>query len=141
MSGGWANPQAEENVRGLLDHIEANYNIDLRKTLLTGYSMGATGTWYLAPRHAERFEAAVPMAGRPPADSAKLNWQTPMYIINSRADELIPFRRVQSTVEQLQTRNAPLELVVVDEITHFQVPRYQPHLRAAIPWIRRVWSK
>jgi len=140
-SGGWANPQAEEHVLGLLNHIEANYNIDLSKTLLTGYSMGAMGTWYLAPRHSDRFKAALPVAGRPQADSVSFDWQTPMYVINSSADELIPFKGVQSTIEQLQKRDAPIEFVIVDEITHFQVSRYQPHLRAAIPWIRRMWSK
>ena len=136
----WANPVAEQHVLGLMDHIEAHYNIDSDKTLLTGYSMGAMGTWYLAPRHPERFKAALPMSGRPQSDSTTLDWQTPMYIIHSTADELIPLELTETAVKQLQAKGASIDLVVVDEITHFEWSRFQPHLRAAIPWIHEAWD-
>ena len=54
-AGNWTNPASEQHVLELMDFIEAHYNIDTNKTLLTGYSMGAGGTWYLTPRHSDRF--------------------------------------------------------------------------------------
>jgi predicted peptidase len=140
-ANGWANPTAERHVVELLEYIEANYNVDKARTLLTGYSMGGMGTWYLAPRRPDLFEAAIPMAGRPEAGSTGIDWQTPTYVINSRADELIPFERARSAVESLQARGAPIELVAIDGVTHFQIPRYRRYLRAAIPWIEDVWSR
>ena len=122
----WSNPVAAQHVLELMDYIEAHYNIDVNKTLLTGYSMGAMGTWYLAPRHPERFKAALVMAGRPQPDSTTLDWKTPMYLIHSTADEIVPLDPTQTAVEQLQARGASIDLVVVDEITHYEWPRFQP---------------
>jgi predicted peptidase len=139
-AGNWANPTSEQHVLDLLDYIGSNYNIDANKTLLTGYSMGASGTWYLAPRHPERFKAALAMAGRPQADSTTFDWNTPMYLISSRADEVVPLELTQTAVERLQSQGASVDLVVVEEITHYQIPRYGPYLGAAIPWIQRVWA-
>ena len=139
-AGNWANPEAEQHVLELMDYVEAHYNIDPNKTLLTGYSMGGGGTWYLAPRHPERFKAALPMAGRPQPDSTSIDWNTPTYLIHSTADEIVPLESTRTAVEQLRARGAAMELVVVDGITHYQIPRFQPHLKAAIPWILETWN-
>jgi len=139
-AGNWANPEAEQHVLELMDYIEAHYNIDPNKTLLTGYSMGGGGTWYLAPRHPERFQAALPMAGRPQPDSTSIDWKTPTYLIHSTADEIVPLESTRTAVEQLRARGAAMELVVVDGISHYQIPRFQPHLKAAIPWILETWN-
>ena len=140
-AGSWANPTSDQHVLELLDYIEAHYNIDTNRTLLTGYSMGASGTWYLAPRHPERFKAALAMAGRPQADSTTFDWKTPLYLISSKADEVVPLEVTQHAVEQLKNKGAPIDLVLLDEITHYEIPQYGPYLRAAIPWIQRVWAE
>jgi predicted peptidase len=140
-AGRWTNPTAEQHVLQLLDYIEANYNVDTDKTLLTGYSMGGGGTWYLTPRHPERFKAALVMAGRPQADSLEFDWTTPMYVIHSTADDVVPLDSTASIVEQLRASGAPIELVVIDGITHYSVPAYRPYVTAAIPWIEQAWSR
>ncbi len=137
----WSNPIAERHVIELLAYIEANYNVDPKRTLLIGYSMGAGGTWYLAPRHPELFETAIAMAGRPQADSTQLDWRTPMYAINSTADELIPIEPARAAVESLRERGAPITMKTIDGVTHYEVPRYRPHLKAAIPWIENIWNQ
>lgn len=138
---GWANETAEAQVLEFVDYIEAHYNVDPRRTLLTGYSMGAAGTWYLAPRHPDRFAAAIPMAGRPPPGSAQLDWQTPTYVINSRADELIEIEPAAATVEALKAKGAPISMTIIDGVTHYQIPSYRPHLQAAMVWLEEVWSR
>jgi predicted peptidase len=137
---GWVNSEAERHVLELLDHVTAHLNIDTERMLITGYSMGGMGTWYLAPRHAERFAAAIPMAGRPGSDIASMDWRIPTYVIHSAADELIPLEPTASAVEVLRAQGAPIELVVAEGITHFEMARFQPHLAAAVPWIRQVWA-
>ncbi len=140
-AGNWANPTSEQHVLELIDYIGANYNIDASKTLLTGYSMGGGGTWYMAPRHPERFKAAIVMAGRPQADSTSLNWETPLYVIHSTADQVVPFESTEATVDQLRLDGAPVVLVVVDGISHYEIPRYRPYLEAAVPWIEEAWAR
>jgi predicted peptidase len=141
VHGGWANPAAERQVVALVAFLEDRYNIDPQRTLLTGYSMGGMGTWYLAPRHPELFSLALPMAGRPQDAARAFDWTVPMYIIHSRDDGLIPLEPTAAMVEQLARRGASVELHVVEGITHYEVPRFVPYLAAAKPWIKSMWSR
>ncbi len=68
VGGDWTTPANEESVLLLLDDLAASYNIDEERILLTGYSMGGGGTWYLAARHPDKFSAAIPMTAGPPVD-------------------------------------------------------------------------
>lgn len=140
-AGQWTNSTAEQQVLELLDYIEANYNIDADRTLVTGYSMGGGGTWYFAPRYPERFKAAIVMAGRPQADSTSFEWDTPLYVIHSTADQVVPFASTEATVEQLRGQGVAVELVVVDGVSHYEIPRYRPYLEAALPWIEEAWKE
>ncbi|MGI9258275.1 MAG: alpha/beta hydrolase-fold protein [Gammaproteobacteria bacterium] len=140
-AGNWANPTSEQHVLALLDQIEAHYNIDGNRTLLTGYSMGGSGTWYLAPRHPDRFSAALVMAGRPQADATTLDWTTPLYVIHSAADEVAPLEPTQATVDQLLDQDVSVHLVIADDITHYEISRYRSYLVDSIPWIRQAWAE
>jgi len=140
-AGNWANPTAEQHVLELLDYIAAHYNIDTHKTLIAGYSMGGAGAWYLAPRHPERFKAALILAGRPQSDSADFDWQTPVYAIHSTNDDVVPIDSAEATIALLRARGAPIEFVVVDGLTHYAVPSYRPYVAAAIPWIEQAWAE
>ncbi len=139
-AGSWSNAQSEANVIALLDTIQNHYNIDTTRTLVTGFSMGGRGTWYMAARHQNRFAAAIPIAARPESDSGEIEWRIPLYIIHSRQDEVVPLEPVETVVGQLKARGVSVELVVVEGITHFETSRFIGPLRAAIPWIQNVWK-
>ena len=72
-AGDWSNPEAEQHVLQLLTHVMRVYNIDEQKTLVTGYSMGGRGTWYLASRNQDYFRAALPIAGLPESNSGSID--------------------------------------------------------------------
>jgi len=114
--------------------------VDPNRTLITGYSMGGMGTWHLAARYQERFSAAIIMAGLPPADSTNIHWDLPLYIIQSRHDQLMPLRPTEDAVEQLKSSGVSVELVVLDGITHFETLRYVEPLMDAVPWIKEAWE-
>jgi predicted peptidase len=137
----WANPQSEGAVVALLDHLTAAYRIDPARVILTGYSLGGMGTWYIAARHQARFSAAIPVAGQPQPDTADFTWTTPLYVLHSRHDGFIPLAPTEEVVGRLKEAGARVELVVVEDITHFEVPDFVPHLRAAVPWIKKTaWA-
>ncbi len=46
-----------------LDDVKKHYNIDDRRILLRGFSMGGAAVWHLAAHHAGEFAAASPGAG------------------------------------------------------------------------------
>ena len=137
IAGRWTNETNEAAVMQIIDSVVASYNIDTAKTLLTGYSMGAKGTWYLAGRNQHRFSAAIPIAGRP-AD--KTDWQIPLYIIHSRQDEVVPLAPTQEYVERLKSNGYDVRLIVIEGVTHFEIPGFAGPLREAVPWIRDVWK-
>ena len=60
---------SETDVLEMLDRVQALFPIESRAIFLTGHSMGGMGTWYIGFRHADRFAALAPVAGRL-ADSA-----------------------------------------------------------------------
>jgi predicted peptidase len=140
VAGDWANPRSEANLLALLDAIQVTYNVDPQRTLITGYSMGGMGTWYLAARHPERFRAAIPVAGRPQEDTIDFEWRIPLYAIHSRDDEVVPLAPTEATATELRRKGVDVTLVVVDGITHFDVGRFVSHLKEAVPWIQNAWK-
>jgi len=139
--GDWTNPQSESDINALLEHLRDNYNIAANKTVLTGYSKGGMGTWYLAARNQTRFAAAIPMAGYPQPDSADVGWEIPLYAIHGRQDEIVPFEQTAQVVDQLREKGVAIEFVLLDGVTHYETDRFVQPLRAAVPWIRKVWAK
>ncbi len=136
----WVNPQSERETRELLDFVKQHYSIDSRKILLTGYSLGGIGTWYMAARNQDLYAAALVMSAIPLPDTSGIDWRIPLYVIHSRQDEIFPLEPVEETVEALRAKGVAIEFVIVDGITHFETERFVPSLRAAVPWIRSIWT-
>lgn len=136
----WCDPQSEADVLDLLDFVLAHYAVNAEKILVTGYSMGGNGTWYLAARHPDRFSAAVVMSGWPPEGVARINWKVPLYVIHSQDDEFIPLEPTRFTVNSLLERGAEVEFRILEGITHFDMYRYIEPLKSVIPWIDSLWQ-
>ena len=137
----WANPHSESDINALLEHLRDNYNIAANKTVLIGYSKGGMGTWYMAARNQTEFAAAIPMAGHPQPDSANVRWEMPLYIIHGHRDTVVPFGQTAMVVKQLRKKGIAVEFVLLDNVTHYETEQFVQPLRAAVPWIRKVWAK
>jgi len=136
----WTHPQSEAGILALLDYVQESYHVDPRKTLITGYSMGGKGTWYLAARNQEQFAAALIMAGWPPSDAVTVQWKIPLYIIHGRQDKVMPLEPTETVARQLKVKGVSVELIVLDNVTHYETNRFVAPLRAAVPWIERAWT-
>lgn len=136
----WTQPESEALVLRLLEYLQDSYPVDPHTTLIVGYSMGGNGAWHLAARHQARFAAAVIMAGWPTSTMLDVQWQTPLYVLHSRADELVPLEVTEPVVQALQDQGAPVEFIVLEDAGHYETGRFVAPLRAAIPWIRRAWA-
>ncbi len=139
VRGDWSSPENEKAVNALLDMVVARYAIDKKKVAVTGYSMGGAGTWHLAEKFPERFSAAIPVAGRPPASAS--GWRLPVLAIHSRDDQVVPFDPTEARIAELQKAGVNAKLVPLTGITHYQTNRFTGPLRRAVPWLREVWKQ
>jgi predicted peptidase len=138
VRGNWSSPENEKAVNALLDMLLANYAIDQKKVVVTGYSMGGAGAWHLADKFPERFSAAIPVAGRPPESAA--GWRIPVFAVHSRADENAPFEPTEARIAELQKAGVNARLVPLNGISHYEIHRFRDALRRAIPWLWGVWK-
>jgi predicted peptidase len=138
VRGDWSSPENEKAVNALLDAVVANYAIDKKKVAVTGYSMGGQGSWHFAEKFPQRFSAAIPIAGRPPASAA--GWRLPVLAIHSRDDQVAPFEPTEARIAQLEKAGVNARLIALEGITHYQTDRFSDALRQAVPWLREVWK-
>ena len=138
VGGNWTSPENEEAVIALLDMVSANYAIDKTKVVVTGFSMGGAGSWHFAQKFPERFSAAIPVAGRPPASAA--GWRLPVLAIHSRDDQIAPIAPTEARMAELQKAGVNAKMITLTGITHYETSRFQGALRQAVPWLREVWS-
>lgn len=136
---GWNDPDAERAVMALLDQIGRQYSIDRRRVLVTGFSMGGRGTWFMASRHRDLFTAAIPIAasvGDLPVDSLAT---MPTYVIHSRRDQVVPFAPAEQNARALEQQGRRIRFEALTEPTHFDMGAYLPALRRAVDWVSVRW--
>src|SRR5262245_17185173 len=137
-AGDWSTPENDHAVNQLLDAVIAAYSIDTKKIAVTGFSMGGRGTWYFAAKYPERFSAAIPVAGVPPASAA--GWRLPVLAIHSRNDEVAPIGPTEQRIKDLAQFGVHAQLITLSGITHFQTYRFVDGLKRAVPWLKEVWK-
>jgi predicted peptidase len=136
----WSDPLAEQAVVQLLDHLAATYAIDRRRVLVTGFSLGGRGTWFMASRHGDLFTAAIPIAASTrdlPADTLGL---VPTYVIHSRADEVVPFAPAEQVARELERLGRPVRFEAFDDFPHYEMFRYVDALRRGVEWVEDQWE-
>lgn len=137
---GWTDPQSEGAVMELLKHIQKEFPIDSGKLVITGFSMGATGTWDYVFKHPRLFSAAVVIAGMPPRGIVLNDPGTPILVIHSRDDELFPLESVRKFIRACKSQGISVELTVVAGLSHYHFDRFTPALREAVPWLEKYWA-
>jgi len=138
---GWDNPESESAVLQLLDDIKEHYHIDEKRVVVTGFSMGGIGTWYLAARHPEVFSAAIPIAGATDAETAAKIGDIPLYVIHSRVDRVLPIGPTEEVVATLKARGKKVEFVALKSVDHYNTSGFTYALKGAIPWLKKIWEK
>lgn len=140
-AGRWENAAGEKAVLALIEHIKTKYKIDEKKIVLTGFSLGGIGTWYLASRHPELFCAAIPVSGMPPQGTVIENLKNvPLYVIHSDADEIFPVAKLRKLIEQVKAKGVEIELDVLNGISHYHTDRFVPALRKTVEWLKKKWG-
>lgn len=138
---GWDNPPAESAVLQLVKYIQENYKIDHKKILVTGFSMGGIGTWYMAARNPKLFSAAIPISAMAEPEIIETIRDIPVYAIHSTGDQIFPVKKVEEMVQKLKAKGLPIQLKILDGVSHYRTDSFAAPLHDAIPWIKQVWNK
>lgn len=137
----WTSATAEQAVLALLRSIMASYAIDRARVLVTGFSLGGRGTWFLATRHADLFTGAIPIAGSPDDDALEGLGAMPIHIIHSVDDEVVPIGPDQAAASELRRRGHPVAFTELEDVDHYTVGRYIGALTVAGAWMAEQWER
>jgi predicted peptidase len=139
-AGSWEDPRAEQVVLALVADAMSHYNIDKRRVLVAGFSMGGRGTWWMSAKHPEIFTAAIPMAASTGDHPLDMFGSLPTYVIHSRDDERVPFAPAERNARQLARTGKPVHFEAVSGLTHFEMYRYVDVLRSGARWVADKWA-
>ena len=135
----WTTERSEQAIMELLHHVFEAYAIDRERVLITGFSMGGRGTWHNAALHPELFTAAIVMAGSPEGVDLEALSSTPLYLIHSPDDEVVPFEPVESAYRDLAARGHPVQFQALPGASHYQMGSYAEALADAGTWVGQRW--
>ncbi len=99
--GGWTGGTGDTVVKFIND-LGKELPIDEDRIYITGYSMGAYGTWSLLAKEPKLFAAAVPIAGGGNPSSARSIKKVPIWNFHGDADETVSVEGSRKMVEALK---------------------------------------
>jgi predicted peptidase len=135
----WTQPESERFVIDLLADIQERFNIDPERILITGYSLGGTGTYHFAGRYPAHFSAAIVMAGKPPDDVLEIEWQIPLMVIHGRQDEVVSFQETKDVISHLEENGVDITFRILEGTSHYNTHFFVGALQNAIPWLYEKW--
>lgn len=135
--GQWSSEANEAFVLNLLETMQSHYPVDAERVVVTGYSMGAIGSWHMIMSHPERFSAALPVAGM---SNGPLECPVPVLSLATRSDEIFDFERLAAAVDNLKQQGCAVELREVAARGHYDIGGFAGALREAVPWLKSVWA-
>jgi predicted esterase len=97
---GWSNDVAE-NVVTLVKRLRTELPIDEGRIYLTGYSMGAFGSFGLAVKHPDVWAAIVPLAGGGDAKKAEVLKSMPIWAFHGDKDDQVPVERTSAVMKAI----------------------------------------
>jgi predicted peptidase len=137
----WSEPAADEAVMALVEKVRKEYAIDTRRILVTGFSMGGRGTWYMSSQHPNLFTGAIAMAASTRELTQDSLGKIPTYVIHSRDDQVVSFDAAEQNAHQLEKLGRPVKFEELRGPGHYQMGGYVESLQRAGRWIAAQWGQ
>jgi predicted peptidase len=136
----WSDPIADRAVMALLQKVFDEYAVDRRRILVTGFSLGGRGTWFMASRHSDLFTAAIPIAGASGDEPLDRLGRIPTYVIHSRDDQVVPFEPDERTTRELEQLGRPVKFEALEGLSHYDMGGYVDAFTRAGRWVAERWK-
>ena len=98
-----------DNVIKITEDLIKSLPIDEKRIYITGYSMGAFGTFHLLGREPKMFAAAVPIAGGGKPAAARSHKDVPVWVFHGAKDIIVEVERSQRMVEAMKKARAEVK--------------------------------
>ena len=105
-------------LKGLLDEVIENYNVDKSRIYLTGLSMGGYGTFDFAMSYPQYFAAVAPVCGGGNAALAFRMKNIPTWIFHGELDQAVPYERSVEMEQALKKLDAEPLFTTLDKGGH-----------------------
>jgi predicted peptidase len=138
LGGGWADARNEQVAVWLTRSAMKTYAIDSKKVVITGFSLGGEGAWFIGSRHQGLFTGAIPVAA--PVAGGDVAWTIPVYVIHSDKDETVSYASAKKHADAVRGKGARLELKTVSGLSHYKTSAYGTHVGDAVKWLQAAWK-
>jgi len=114
-----------DQVEAFLVSVVARLHVDRGRIYMTGWSLGATGTWDTASRFPRMFAAIAPVAGDTDTREAALLKGVPIWVFHGAEDANVPASQSISMVDALRDRGADVRFTLYKDCRHDSwIPAY-----------------
>jgi len=137
LGGDWTDAKNEQAAVWLVQSAMQTYSVDPKRVIITGYSMGGEGTWFIGSRHQDVFTAAIPVAA-PVAGST--DWKIPIYVIHSQQDEIVSHGAAKGHADAVKAKGGTIEMKSVTGLTHYDTPSYASYVGEGLKWLEGEWK-
>lgn len=94
------------------------YNVDRRRVVLTGLSLGGFGTWSLGAKFPERFCALAPVCGGGEPGDARRLVGVPIWCFHGEVDPVVPVERSREMVEAVRAAGGHVSYTEYPGVAH-----------------------
>lgn len=101
-----------------LDEIVEHYSVDTDHIYVTGFSMGAKGTYRMAFEYPTRFAAIAPVAGYGETAEAYKIKLLPVWIFHDIGDTLVPYSYAEEMYDSLMAHGGDVRLTTYYNNNH-----------------------
>ena len=119
---------SEADVMQVLAQVRKYYNIDARRIYLMGHSMGAIGTWKIAPKYPELWAALGAFSGQGVPATVVTMRRIPEFVVHGDADPTVNVAGSRVMVAAMTALNVDVKYVEVPGGNHGSV--VEPNLAA-----------
>ena len=99
----WGADSADgKRALAILAEVEKAYNVDPKRTYLTGLSMGGYGTWSLAVKYPDKWAAIVPICGGGNPKQADKIKDIPCWCFHGDADSAVNVKGSRDMIEAIK---------------------------------------
>jgi len=115
---GWE--QVENDLIYILNQVQEKFNVDSKRTYLTGISYGGVGTWYMASKHPKRFAAIAPIVGwgHPSLMAPIAKHKLPVWAFAGGRDSAVPVSHFYQGLNELEKLGHDIRFTIHADMEH-----------------------
>jgi len=112
---------SEADVMQVLAEVRKNYNIDANRIYLMGHSLGAIGTWKLAPKYPAQWAALGAFSGQGAPATVEKFRDIPEFVVHGDADPTVNVAGSRAMVAAMKALNVDVKYIEVPGGNHGNV--------------------